>query len=101
MSCSRRRFLLPSFLAAAGVNHKDAGSAFGVFLINDDDAGGDASTIEEVGGQAYEYRNPLLFRICLADSFLGIASEQNAVWHNQMPALPVRLSDFRTWRNHA
>ncbi|MPM47723.1 hypothetical protein SDC9_94437 [bioreactor metagenome] len=70
------------FIAAAGVNHKDAGSAFGVFLINDDDAGRDASTIEEVGGQAYDTLNPLLFKNLLADGFLGIASEQNAVWHN-------------------
>ena len=38
--------------AAAGVDHEDALAGVGVLLVDDDDAGGDAGAIEQVGRQA-------------------------------------------------
>jgi len=37
-------------VAGAGVDHEDAFAGVGVFLVDDDDAGGDAGAVEEVGG---------------------------------------------------
>src|SRR5215470_8139901 len=39
-------------VATAGVDYEDALARVGVLLVNDDDAGGDASAVEQVGGQA-------------------------------------------------
>ena len=38
--------------ALAGVDHEDAGAGVGILLVDNDDAGGDARAVEEVGGQA-------------------------------------------------
>ena len=35
--------------ALARVNHEDAGAGLGIFLIKDQDTGGDASAVEQVG----------------------------------------------------
>src|SRR5439155_8741816 len=36
----------------AGIDHEDAGASVGVFLVDDNDAGGNAGAVEQVGGQA-------------------------------------------------
>ena len=38
--------------ALAGIDHEDALAAGGVFLVQHDDAGGDAGAVEQVGRQA-------------------------------------------------
>ena len=39
-------------VAAAGVDHEDALAGVGIFLVDDDDAGGYAGAVEQVGRQA-------------------------------------------------
>ena len=41
--------------ALAGVDHEDTRAARGVFLIDDDDTGGDAGAVEQVRGQADDF----------------------------------------------
>ena len=48
-------------------------------LVNHDDAGGDAGSIEQVGGQANDALNVSLSHEVPADVALGVATEQNAV----------------------
>jgi hypothetical protein len=54
----------------------------GVFLVDDDDAGGDAGTVEEVGGQADDALDVALADEIAADVGLGVAPEQDAVRQN-------------------
>ena len=80
MSWARRRFLGPSFMKPrAGVDHEDALAGVGVFLVDDDDAGGDAGAVEQVGGQADDALDVALADQVAADVGLGIAAEQHAV----------------------
>jgi hypothetical protein len=80
MSCSRRRFLGPSFMKpCAGVDHEDALAGVGVLLVDDDDAGGDAGAVEQVGGQADDALDVALADQVAADVGLGVAPEQHAV----------------------
>jgi hypothetical protein len=68
--------------ALAGVNHEDALAVVGVFLVEDDDAGGDAGAIEQVGGQADDALDVALADEVLADVTLGIAAKQYAMWQD-------------------
>jgi hypothetical protein len=77
-----RRFLLPSLVlvailavAFAGVDHEDAFSGVGFFLVDDDDAGGDAGAVEEVGGQAYDAFDVASADQIAADFAFGVGSE--------------------------
>ena len=80
MSWARRRFLGPSFMKpGAGVDHEDALAGVGVLLVDDDDAGGDAGAVEQVGGQADDALDVALADEVAADVGLGIAAEQHAV----------------------
>ena len=65
--------------AAAGVDHEDALAGVGVLLVDDDDAGGDAGAVEEVGGQADDALDVALADEVAADVGLGVAAEQHAV----------------------
>ena len=65
--------------AAAGVDHEDALAGVGVLLVDDDDAGGDAGAVKEVGGQADDALDVALADQVAADVGLGIATEQHAV----------------------
>ncbi len=51
----------------------------GVLLVDDDDAGGDAGAVEEVGGQADDALDVALAHQGAADVGLGVAAEQHAV----------------------
>ena len=65
--------------ALAGVDHEDALAGVGVFLVDDDDAGGDAGAVKEVGGQADDALDVALADEVAADVGLGVAAEQHAV----------------------
>ena len=53
--------------------------AAGVFLVEHDDAGGDAGAVKEVGGQADDAFDVAALDEVLADDGLGIAAEEDAV----------------------
>ena len=76
--------------ARAGVDHEDALAGLGVLLVDDDDAGGDAGAVEEVGGQADDALDVALADEVAADVGLGIAAEQDAV-RQDARALPGAL----------
>ena len=65
--------------AATGVDHKDALAGLGVHLVDDDDAGGDAGAIEQVGWQTDDALDVALPHQRAADVALGVAAEQHAV----------------------
>ncbi len=65
--------------AAAGVDHEDALAGVGVLLVDDDDAGGDAGAVEQVGGQADDALDVALADEIAADVGLGVAAKQHAV----------------------
>jgi len=70
-------------VAAAGVDHEDALADVGVFLIDDDDTGGDAGAVKQVGRRTDDaFPNQVL-----ADVGLGVAPEQYAV-RQDASALP-------------
>ena len=64
---------------AAGVDHEDAFSGLGIPLVDDDDAGGDARAIEQVGGQADDALDVALADQRAADVGFGIAAEEHAM----------------------
>jgi hypothetical protein len=66
----------------AGVDQEDAFAGVGVLLVDDDDAGGDASAIEEVDGQADDAFDVAFANECAADGGLGIAPKEDAVRQN-------------------
>ena len=65
--------------ALAGIDHEDAFAGLGVLLVDDDDAGGDAGAVEEVGGQADDALDDAALDEISADDGLGISPEQHAV----------------------
>ena len=65
--------------ARAGVDHEDALAGVGVLLVDDDDAGGNAGAVEEIGGQADDALDVSLADEGAANVGLGVAAEQNAV----------------------
>jgi hypothetical protein len=65
--------------ALARVDHEDALAGVGVLLVDDDDAGGDAGAVEEVGGQPDDTFDVALAHQRAPDVSLGIAAEQHAV----------------------
>ena len=84
------RAVLPE--AFGSVDHENALADGGVFLVEHDDAGGDARAVEEIGGHADDGLEVTRADELLADDALGIASEEDAMWQNTggFPA-----SDFR------
>ena len=57
----------------------------GVLLVDDDDAGGDAGAVEQVGGQADDALDVALADQGAADVGLGIAPEEHAVRQDARP----------------
>ena len=80
----RAKTVLVSVLkvARAGVDHEDAFSGVGVFLVDDDDAGGNAGSVEEVCWQADDALDLALADECTANVGFRIASEQDTVRQN-------------------
>ena len=68
--------------ARTGINHKDTRAREGVLLINNDDTGGDAGAVEQVGGQANDTLDITLADQGAADVALGVAAKQDAVRQN-------------------
>ena len=68
--------------ATAGINQKNTFSCFCIFLVNDDNASRNACTVKQVRWQTYNALDISFLQDFNTDSFLGIASEQNAVRHN-------------------
>ena len=66
-------------VALAGIDHKDAFAGVGVFLVDDDNAGGDAGAVKQVGGQADDAFDVALFDEVFADAGFGVTPEQHAV----------------------
>ena len=66
-------------IAFAGIEHEDAFAGVGVFLVDDDDAGGDAGAVKQVGGQADDAFDVALAQEVAADVGLGVAAKQHAV----------------------
>jgi hypothetical protein len=64
--------------ALAGVDHKNALAGVGIFLF-DDDAGGDAGAVKEVGRQADNAFDIALADERAADVGLGMTTEKNAM----------------------
>jgi hypothetical protein len=65
--------------ALAGVHHEDAFAARSAFLVQHDDAGGDAGAVEQVGRQADDALDEALFEEARADASLCPSAEQHAV----------------------
>ena len=63
----------------AGINHEDALAGGGIFLVEYQDAGGDAGAVKEVGGQTDDSFEVAGTNELGADDRLGIAAEQHAV----------------------
>ena len=83
MSCGRRRFLVTVLHEALGrIDHEDTGAAGGVLLVEHHDAGRDAGAVEEVGRQADDALDIAALQQCLTDGRLGMATEQDAVRHD-------------------
>ena len=71
------------FLEALGrINHEDAFAGGGVFLVEHQDAGGNASAVKEIGGQADDRLQVTGADELLADDGLRIAAEEHAVRKN-------------------
>jgi hypothetical protein len=66
-------------VAGAGVDREDAFAGVGVLLVDDDDAGGDAGAVEEVGGEADDAFDVSPADEIAADFGFGVASEEDAV----------------------
>ncbi len=65
--------------ALGGIDHEDALAGGGVFLVEHQDAGGDAGAVKEVGRQADDALEVAGADELLADDGLGIAAEEDAV----------------------
>ena len=65
--------------ALARVDHEDAGTGGGVLLVNDQDAGRDAGTVEKVGGQADDALDKAALYELPADIGFLVAAKQHAV----------------------
>src|SRR5690606_17470790 len=65
--------------ALAGVDHEDAPARLRVFLVDDDDAGWDTGTIEQVRRQADDALDITLADKVAADFSFGVSAEQNTV----------------------
>jgi len=68
--------------ALGGVDHEDALAGGCVFLVEHDDAGGDARAIEEIRGQPDDGLDVAALHEVLADDGLGIAAEEDTVREN-------------------
>ena len=68
--------------ALGGVDHEDALAGMGVFLVEHEDAGGDARAVKEIGRQADDALDVTALDDLPADRGLGTATEQNAVRKN-------------------
>ena len=72
--------LVPVFdESLGGVDHEDALPGMGVFLVENEDAGGDARAVKEVGRQADDALDIAALDDLAADRGLGTAAEKNAV----------------------
>ena len=65
--------------ALGGIDHEDAFAGVRAFLVEHDDAGGNAGAVKEVRRQADDALDDAALDEVLADGGLGIAAEQNAV----------------------
>src|SRR5690554_704736 len=65
--------------ALAGIDHKDALAGMSVFLVDNDDAGGNAGTVKQVGGQAVDALDVALLDQILTDAGFGVATEEHTV----------------------
>src|SRR5262245_31791404 len=72
-------------VATAGVDHEDALARVGVLLVDDNDTGGDAGAVEEVGGQADDALDVALADEVTTDVGHGIAPEEYAVRQDAGP----------------
>ena len=80
--------------ALARVDHEDAAAGVGVLLVEDQDAGGDAGAVEEVGGQADDPLDEAPEDEIPADGCLLVAAEQHAVRQDDRAFAPaVERSD--------
>ena len=61
--------------ARAGVDHKDTRAGVGILLIHDDDTGGDAGAVEQVGGQADDALDIALADQGAANIALGVTAK--------------------------
>ena len=75
--------MLPSLMKPLrGVDHEDALAGVGVFLVEHDDAGGNAGAVKEVGRQADDALDVAAPDDLAADGRLGAAPEEDAVRKN-------------------
>ena len=86
MDVLRTQAVLGAFLheALAGIDHEDALTARGALLVDDDDAGGNAGAVEDVGRQADDALDVALANEIAPNLALRIAPEQNAVRQNAL-----------------
>src|SRR6266516_224721 len=70
------------YKALAGIYHEDACATRGVFLIDDDDTGGIAGAVEQVGGQTNDALDVPFADDVRADVGLGITTEEYAMRQN-------------------
>src|SRR5205823_5915488 len=74
--------------ALAGVDHEDTAAAGSVFLIDDNNAGRDAGTVEQVGRQSNDALDVPFADDVPSNITLGIATKENTVRqdHRAFPA---------------
>ena len=77
-----------------GINEKNSFTAVGVFLVNEDDAGRDARTVEKIGRQAHDTLDVVFFQNLNTDRFLRISTEQHTVRHDDA-RLAVGIEGFQ------
>lgn len=69
-------------IALAGVDEENAFPLVGSGLVDDNQAGGDAGTVKEVGGQTDDALDKALLNEFAADGRLGVAPEEDPVGEN-------------------
>ena len=75
--------------ALAGIHHEDTAAMSSVLLVDNDDAGRNTGTIEEVRRQADDGLDIALADQVLSNSCFGIASEQDTVRQNDGAPAPT------------
>ena len=87
--------------ALGGVDHEDALAGRGVFLVQHDDAGGDAGAVEQVGRQADDALDVARAGRSRLRMSASAPPRNSTPWGRMTAPLPVLFSEARMWSRKA